>query len=154
MEIGGDVGPNPPRSDVTAPHAVRSPLPTGFAERPHGDRAPPYGEPVSATLTNVTPRNVLKARAAILAEAESLQEFVRQKFSTGSLIGLCGGDPISRDAQQLFTAKIHDNVLTPTYQYIDRLLDIAEELAASARAYGFTEEQIAGSFRPAGTVRP
>jgi len=59
--------------------------------------------PVANTLTNVTPENVLKARTVILAEAESVAHFVQERFSAQRLIGLCGGDPISRDAQEIAT---------------------------------------------------
>lgn len=105
---------------------------------------------MAAALMNVNRDNVLQARAVILAEAEDLMRFLQDKFGPDRLlIGLCGGDPISRDAQRLFTGKIQDNVLAPTQQYIARLQDIAEQLAATARSYGFTEAQIADSFRPA-----
>lgn len=103
---------------------------------------------MAAALMNVTPENVLQARAVVLAEAESLMQFVNDRFGpTAQLVGLCGGDPISQDAQELFTKKIRENVLVPSQQYIQKLQDIAEHLAATARSYGFTEQRISDSFR-------
>ncbi len=102
---------------------------------------------------NVNRDNVLQARAVILTEAEDLMRYMQDEFLNSEPIGLCGGDPISRDAKRLFTAKIQDNVLAPTQQYIQRLQELAEELAGTARSYGLTEQQIADSFRPAGGER-
>ncbi len=104
---------------------------------------------VSSPLMNVTPENVLQARATILAEAESFMQYLADNFHGGrQLIGLCGGDPISRDAQELFTQKIQENAVAPAQQYVQRLQDIAGQLAATARSYGFTEQRIADSFKP------
>lgn len=97
---------------------------------------------------NVTPENVLQARAVVLAEAEDLRRFVRDRFGDSvKVVGLCGGDPISREAQILFAQKIRESVIRPTMQYVERLEEIGDQLAATARAYGFTEQQITDSFR-------
>jgi hypothetical protein len=102
---------------------------------------------VNAPL-NVTPDNVLQARAVIVEEAQSLLDFVSTEFrSDRQLMGLCGGDPISRDAQRLFNQKIQETAVQPTLEYIRRLRDIADQLAATARSYGFTEQQITDSLR-------
>lgn len=98
-------------------------------------------------VMQVTPENVLQARAVLLTEAESFQGFIRSTFFGQQLIGLCGGDPISRDAQELFTKKIHDNAVLPANQYVQRLLDLGDQLAATARSYGISEQRIADSFR-------
>lgn len=99
-------------------------------------------------VMQVTPENVLQARAVLLTEAESFQGFIFDNFFVRDLIGLCGGDPISRDAQELFTKKIRENAVRPAQQYVQRLLDLADQLAATARSFGITEHRIAGSFRP------
>jgi hypothetical protein len=56
-------------------------------------------------LVNVTSENVLQARAVILAEAESFRQYLVEIYfrPDKEMIGLCGGDPISRDAKELFT---------------------------------------------------
>ncbi len=99
-------------------------------------------------VIRVTPENVLQARAVLLTEAESFQRFIADNFLHRAAIGLCGGDPISRDAQELFTKKIRENVVTPAHQYVQRLLDLADQLAATARTFGIAEQRIADSFRP------
>lgn len=102
-------------------------------------------------LMNVTPENVLQARALILAEAQSFMEHLNGKFLRpgAQMVGLCGGDPISRDAQELFNNKIRENAVSPAQQYVQRLQKVADQLADTARAFGITEELIAASFRPA-----
>lgn len=98
---------------------------------------------------NVTPENVLQARAVILAEAESFMEHLTDNFgSRRDLIGLCGGDPISRDARELFTQKLRENAVTPAQQYVQRLQSVAQQLAETAKSFGITEERIADSFKP------
>jgi hypothetical protein len=101
-------------------------------------------------LMNVTPENVLQARAVILAEAESFMDHLRNGLLMPGipLVGLCGGDPISRDAQELFTEKIREGAVAPVQLYIRRLQDVADNLAETARAYGFSEQRIADSFAP------
>lgn len=102
-------------------------------------------------LMNVTPENVLQARAVILAELESFMEHLGDSFFLRGtpLIGLCGGDPISRDAQDLFTKKIQENAVAPAQQYARRLRDIADQLGETARAFGITEQRITDSFKSA-----
>lgn len=105
---------------------------------------------------NVTPENVLQARAVVLAEAESFARHLRNNVrADGQLIGLCGGDPISRDAQELFGKKILENVLAPGHQYVQRLRDVADQLAETARSIGITEQRITDSFQsgPGAAVR-
>jgi hypothetical protein len=101
-------------------------------------------------LVNVTPENVLQARAVILAEAQSFMEYLRDGLLNPGipLVGLCGGDPISRDAQELFTQKIRENTVMPAQQYILRLRKVAEQLADTAKSFGITEQRIAASFAP------
>lgn len=99
---------------------------------------------------NVTPENVLQARAVILAEAQSFMDYLDDKFlrAGGQLIGLCGGDPISRDAQELFNQKMRENAVGPAQQYVQRLQNVADQLAETARSFGITEQRITASFRP------
>ena len=105
--------------------------------------------PMSDQVLTVSRENVLQARAVLLAEADDFLAFVSAtEFAMDQWIGLCGGDPISRDAQRLFAARIRDNAFHPVQRYVRELADAAERLAEVARSYGFTEEQIARSFRP------
>jgi hypothetical protein len=102
---------------------------------------------VNGVALQVTPDNVLRARDALLAEAESFHDFLTTTFvDRRDLIGLCGGDPISQQAQRAFSQKIQQNAVAPARQYIQELTKGAEELAEVARGFGFTERQIADSF--------
>lgn len=102
-------------------------------------------------LMNVTPENVLQARALIVAEADSFTQHLADHFrGDGHLIGLCGGDPISRDAQELFSDKIRDNAVVPARQYVQALHKIADQLAETARSFGITEQRITSSLTRGG----
>jgi uncharacterized protein YukE len=98
-------------------------------------------------LMNVTPENVLQARAVIAAEADSFSRYVADHLIGDShLVGLCGGDPISRDAQDPFNKKIDENALAPAQQYVRVLRKIADQLADIARSFGITEQRIEASL--------
>lgn len=100
-------------------------------------------------LLNVTPENVLQARALVLAEAQSFMEHLEMNLGLHKeLIGLCGGDPISRDAQYLFNKKIRENAIVPAQQYVQQLQVVARDLADTAKSFGITEQRITDSFKP------
>jgi uncharacterized protein YukE len=106
---------------------------------------------VSSVALQVTPENVLQARAALLTNAENINDYLRTANEDRSrLIGLCGGDPISYQAQAAFTQKIQEHAVQPAKQYVAELLKGAEQLAQVARTFGFTEQQITDSFTPGG----
>lgn len=102
---------------------------------------------MASELINVTPENVLQARALIAAEADSFSQYLLDHVQRNDhLIGLCGGDPISRDAQYLFTKKIHENALVPGQRYVKSLHEVADQLTEIARSFGITEQRIEGSL--------
>lgn len=106
---------------------------------------------MNGVALQVTPENVLRARDALLAEAESFHDFLTTTFmDRRDLVGLCGGDPISEQAQKAFSQRIHQNAVAPARQYVQELMKGAEQLAEVARGFGFTEQQIADSFRSSG----
>lgn len=92
----------------------------------------------------VTPENVLGVRAIILEEAHGLQAALWQEERIVWLPKL-GEDPVSKDMKRelnLATKALMDRA----HAHIDSLFALGEELAATARAYGHTEEQIKASF--------
>jgi hypothetical protein len=114
--------------------------------------APPSAGSTQAALDSVamqvTPENVLQARAALLTNAEKINDYLRSADRAGwQLIGLCGGDPISRQAQVAFSHRIQQHAIQPAEQYVAELLKGAEQLAEVARSFGVTEQRITGSFR-------
>lgn len=103
---------------------------------------------VNGVAMQVTPENVLQARAALLKHAETLYDAAMGFKKHGKrLVGLCGGDPISQQAQAAFEVKIHDNAIAPALRFVAELHKGAEQLAQTARGFGMTEERIAASFK-------
>jgi hypothetical protein len=93
--------------------------------------------------------NVLRARGILLAEADRLdREMVRLGTAMPPLTD-CGDDPVSRDATPAFTQRIAA-LIEQCLQYNRDLREAAYALDAAARSYGWTEEEIATSFRVSG----
>jgi hypothetical protein len=115
---------------------------------------PPEGSTraaVDSVAVQVTPENVLQARAALLRNAERINDHLQTIRGEGwHMIGLCGGDPISEQAQVAFARKIQDHAIQPAKQYVAELLSGAERLARVARSYGIAEQRITESFSPSG----
>jgi hypothetical protein len=101
---------------------------------------------VRALALQVNRDTVLKARAALLAEAERLDHLLVEQHR-GHSVGLCGYDPVSPEAAQAFNERI-DALAADCFAYNRDLRTAAGALDATARAYGYTDEQIAASFRP------
>ncbi|HEY6422576.1 MAG TPA: hypothetical protein VIY28_04865 [Pseudonocardiaceae bacterium] len=61
----------------------------------------------------------------------------------------CGDDPVSHDVARAVTYRTvdaEDSYYNVCRQWVDNLYQTADALAATARGYGFTDEQIAASF--------
>jgi PE family len=135
----------------------------GFFKRPHGTgraptldamTAPEVGAhrplldaAVSALALQVDRHTVLAARAALLAEADRLDTALRDKHSDLTAVGLCGGDPVSPEAALAFNERIN-GLVTSCLQYNRDLRASASALDATARSYGFTDDEISASFQP------
>ena len=100
---------------------------------------------VRALALQVNRDTVLKARAALLAEAQRLDDGLHDKHNTYQGIGLCGRDPVSPEAAAAFNERI-EALVQGCFDYNRRLRDAAHTLDATARAYGYTDEEIAQSF--------
>lgn len=132
-----------------------------FAKRPRGRDSPsypfgmsarpgPYRADLDAAVADlalqVNRDTVLKARAALLAEADRLdRELTRIRVNPH--IGRCGNDPVSPEAQAAFNERI-DALYDNCWRYNQDLREAANALDATARSYGYTEAEIADSFRP------
>jgi len=93
----------------------------------------------------VTRENVLQARAVLLQEVETLESAVASARVFYGGIGLCGQDPVSKDAAPAFserTAKLFDEY----DEHGRELRAMAAKLATAANAYGYTEEEISTSL--------
>jgi hypothetical protein len=103
---------------------------------------------VRSLALQVNRETVLKARAALLAEADRLDNELQMRHATQSGIGLCGGDPVSPEAAAAFNERI-DALVQECRNYNRDLRASAVALEDTARGYGYTEDEIAASFRPA-----
>ena len=99
-----------------------------------------------ALALQVNRETVLKARATLLAEARRLDLELDQR-RLGSDVGLCGGDPVSPEAAGAFNERI-DALVVSCRAYNEKLRAAASDLDATARSYGYTDDEIAASYRP------
>ncbi len=104
---------------------------------------------LSAALASVSLQvnrdNVLQARKAVLDEAQRLQDLLIT-HQRDVWVDLCGGDPVSADAAEAFNERIHQ-LVDHCWRYAMELKAAGDALGETARAYGFTDEQIAASYR-------
>ncbi|WP_308817382.1 hypothetical protein [Pseudonocardia alni] len=64
-------------------------------------------------------------------------------------IPACADDPVSQDARDLFQRKV-DSIRDTHVDYVNELQKTCTDLQEAARAYGFTEEEIAATADEAG----
>ena len=111
----------------------------------------PAGQALVADLDHVgyqvNRENVLGVYSVLANEAERLSK-VMQDNGHKLEVGLCGGDPVSYDAQHGFSAKL-DRLRTQCNDYVYSLAKAAERVRQAARAYGYSEDQITAAFRTA-----
>jgi hypothetical protein len=103
---------------------------------------------MSQVRMQVTPENVLRVRAALLAESDRLLSTLRSGGPPGDWVGLCGGDPLSADARGVFNERI-DKAVGHCRGHAERLRSAAHSLDGIARDYGHTDTDIAGPYRSA-----
>ncbi|HEY9415353.1 MAG TPA: hypothetical protein VIQ30_11385, partial [Pseudonocardia sp.] len=92
----------------------------------------------------VTPENVLGVRAVVMQEATDLQNMLRRE-ERNAILPRLGGDPVSGDMSAAFNVVTH-GLFARAREHIDSLFALGEELAATARSYGETEDEVAASF--------
>ncbi|WP_232662810.1 hypothetical protein [Pseudonocardia sp. TRM90224] len=114
-----------------------------------GPFRPKLDAAVASVAMQVNRDNVLKARAVLMAEADRLDDVLTNARNNNPGIGLCGGDPVSRDAQAAFNERI-EALFEGCKQYNSDLREAASALDETARFYGYTDDEIANSYRPRG----
>jgi len=112
-----------------------------------GAHRPLLDAAVSALALQVDRHTVLAARAALLAEADRLDKNLQRSHRDFGGVGRCGGDPVSPEAASAFDERINA-LVTQCLAYNRDLRASASALDATARAYGYTDDEIAASFRP------
>jgi hypothetical protein len=110
------------------------------AHRTHLDAA------VRSLALQVNRDTVLKARAALLAEADRLDKNLQRTHREFGGVGRCGGDPVSPEASKAFDERINA-LVGHCFGYNRDLRASAFALDATARAYGYTDDEIAASFQ-------
>jgi hypothetical protein len=96
---------------------------------------------------SVSRENVLEAYKLVHTEWSKLGEVVSQNAPMLE-IDLCGDDPVSHDAQRVFNPRLSE-LRAQSTTYVDGLDEIARKLLDSARAYGYTDDQIKASLTSA-----
>ena len=109
--------------------------------------ATPLDAAVRALALQVNRDTVLQARAALLAEADRLDVELGKRAHAYGGVGLCGGDPVSPEAAGAFTERINA-LLMSCLAYNRDLQTAAATLDSTARAYGYTDDDIAASYSP------
>ena len=109
--------------------------------------ATPLDAAVRALALQVNRDTVLQARAALLAEADRLDVELGKRAHAYGGVGLCGADPVSPEAAGAFNERINALVMS-CLAYNRDLHAAAAALDATARTYGYTDEEIAASYRP------
>jgi hypothetical protein len=109
--------------------------------------ATPLDAAVRALSLQVDRDTVLRARAALLDEARRLDHELDKRAHAYGGVGICGGDPVSPEAAGAFTERI-DALVSGCRAYNRDLYTAAYALDATARTYGYTDEEIAASYRP------
>ena len=101
---------------------------------------------MSQVRTQVTPENVLRVRAALLAESDRLLTALSSGGPPGNWVGLCGGDPLSADVRRTVNERI-DGAVGHCREHAEQLRSAAHSLDVIARDYGHTDADIADSYR-------
>jgi len=101
---------------------------------------------VRSLVLQVNRETVLKARAALLAEADRLDKDLQRSHRDYGGVGLCGADPVSPEAAAAFDERIAA-LVKQCFTYNRNLRASAYALDATAQAYGYTDDEIAASFQ-------
>lgn len=92
----------------------------------------------------VNPDNVLAVHKAFRDHASELFDYLTF-VSSETQVGLCGGDPISKDAAMAFGSKI-SGLLKVHWAHQRELDAAANHLRSIAHSYGITDDEITRSF--------
>lgn len=92
----------------------------------------------------VNPDNVLAVHKVFRDHAGELLDYL-MKMRGQAQMGLCGGDPISREAAVAFNHKIAE-LLKVHWAHQQELVVAADHLRSIALSYGITEEEISRSL--------
>ncbi|MCP2261165.1 hypothetical protein LX15_004886 [Streptoalloteichus tenebrarius] len=98
-------------------------------------------------IVGVRRDNVLQARAVLVREARELRALLTSVASDLTAPPLAE-DPVSSDAARVLAHRLRDgedSYFARWWQYTENLLATAADLAAAARRYGYSEDEITSS---------
>ncbi|BBG05428.1 MULTISPECIES: PE domain-containing protein [Pseudonocardia] len=104
----------------------------------------PRGSASDGLLLQIDVSNVLQVRDVLVAQLGSMQLALGRAERQLNL-GPCGRDPVSLQAAASFRTKIEE-IKAVHWAHVAELREATDRLAEAARHYGFTEEQLKGSF--------
>lgn len=109
---------------------------------------PDAGTP-NAQAFVVSKDDVLAKRNALIAEADDFQAFL-DRIQHRLFMRPCGDDPVSHDVARAVTHRAvgpsSDSYWNVCKQWADNLYKAADALTETAKAYGFTDAEIAASL--------
>jgi len=97
-------------------------------------------------MTQITVTNVLQTHAALTKQADAMQIALVDASLNLTNIPRCGEDPVSKDAQRAFQAKI-DLILRMHNAHLAELREACERLRQAAVQYGLIEDDVTDSLR-------
>ncbi|MEV1291481.1 hypothetical protein [Pseudonocardia sp. NPDC049635] len=105
----------------------------------------PRGTASDSLMTQIHIDNVLQTHAILAQQAAAIQIALTNAVALRS-IPRCGEDPVSKDAQKMFQAKI-DLILDSHEDYLVELREACERLRQAAVQYGLIEDDVTDSLR-------
>ena len=106
--------------------------------------SPEQQHSVNDLVAQVNTDNVLQVAALLRRQADEMED-VLTTASRDLQFNPCGGDPVSRDAQRLFQAKI-DRIASVHWAHHAEVRAAADAMHSVARSYGYTDADLANAF--------
>lgn len=110
--------------------------------------SPEQHRSIEGLVAQVNVDNVLQVARLMREHADAIE---RQILDSGwqLQVGRCGDDPVSKDAQQLFQAKI-DRITAVHWAHCAELREVVNALRTAADQYSFTDMQLEAAFGKVG----
>lgn len=113
--------------------------------------SPEQHRSIEGLVAQVNVDNVLQVGALLRKQADDLKAGL-VRAGQDLVVQRCGDDPVSRDAQQLFQAKV-EQILAVHWAHWREIMAACDALRSSAHGYGHTEAAVVASFGPGRAVQ-
>jgi hypothetical protein len=104
--------------------------------------------PTSSATLKVNHDNVLAAAKVIQTQIDTLKDTIRF-HRPALLVEPAADDPVSQDAAVAWNFRLvgaEDSYAARINDYVDSLVNLINQLKDSAKTYGFSDQDIAGTF--------